>query len=44
MPTSVSDHAPDPGTANHDVWVLAGQSNMQGCGWLKGALAPDERV
>ena len=27
-----------------DVWVLAGQSNMEGCGWLEGALAPDERV
>jgi sialate O-acetylesterase len=27
-----------------DVWVLAGQSNMQGCGWLEGVLAPDERV
>jgi len=27
-----------------DVWVLAGQSNMQGCGWLEGALEPDERV
>jgi sialate O-acetylesterase len=29
---------------NLDVWVLAGQSNMQGCGWLEGALAPDQRV
>jgi sialate O-acetylesterase len=27
-----------------DVWVLAGQSNMEGCAWLQGALAPDERV
>lgn len=27
-----------------DVWVLAGQSNMQGCGLLSHALAPDERV
>lgn len=27
-----------------DVWVLAGQSNMQGCGWRRGALAPDPRV
>jgi sialate O-acetylesterase len=27
-----------------DVWVLAGQSNMQGCAWLRGALAPDPRV
>ena len=29
---------------NTDVWVLAGQSNMQGCGWIAGALAPDPRV
>lgn len=29
---------------NLDVWVLAGQSNMQGCGYLQGALEPDERV
>ena len=29
---------------NLDVWVLAGQSNMQGCGYLEGAPAPDERV
>jgi len=29
---------------NTDIWVLAGQSNMQGCGLLQGALAPDERV
>jgi hypothetical protein len=34
----------DPKTNQYDVWVLAGQSNMQGCGWLHGALAPDERV
>ena len=34
----------NPATQNHDVWVLAGQSNMQGCGWLAGALEPDERV
>lgn len=34
----------DPKTNDYDVWVLAGQSNMQGCGWLHGALAPDERV
>ncbi|MCE5276942.1 MAG: sialate O-acetylesterase [Planctomycetaceae bacterium] len=27
-----------------DVWVLAGQSNMQGCGWLDGCEQPDERV
>ena len=27
-----------------DVWVLAGQSNMQGAGWLEGALEPDDRV
>jgi sialate O-acetylesterase len=26
------------------MWVLAGQSNMQGCGWLAGALQPDQRV
>ena len=34
----------NPKTNDYDVWVLAGQSNMQGCGWLQGALAPDERV
>jgi hypothetical protein len=34
----------DPKTNGYDVWVLAGQSNMQGCGWLHGALAPDPRV
>lgn len=27
-----------------DVWVLAGQSNMQGVGELRGALPPDARV
>jgi len=27
-----------------DVWVLAGQSNMQGCGALVGVLEQDERV
>src|SRR5690606_13817201 len=27
-----------------DVWALAGQSNMQGCGLLAGALSPDARV
>ncbi len=27
-----------------DVWVLAGQSNMQGRAWLHGALSPDPRV
>ena len=27
-----------------DVWVLAGQSNMEGCGLLQDASAPDERV
>ena len=27
-----------------DVWVLAGQSNMQGCGWLARCLPPDESV
>lgn len=30
--------------ANLDVWVLAGQSNMQGYGLLRGALPPDPRV
>jgi sialate O-acetylesterase len=30
--------------ADLDVWVLAGQSNMQGCGLLDGALATDDRV
>jgi len=29
---------------NLDVWVLAGQSNMQGVSDLAGALPPDERV
>ena len=27
-----------------DVWVLAGQSNMQGFAWRQGALAPDPMV
>lgn len=27
-----------------DAWVLAGQSNMQGRAWLRGALQPDRRV
>ena len=27
-----------------DTWVLAGQSNMQGRAWLRGALQPDRRV
>lgn len=27
-----------------DIWILAGQSNMQGCGLLRGASEPDERV
>ena len=27
-----------------DVWVLAGQSNMQGCAWLHGGLDPDPRI
>ena len=31
-------------TASLNVWVLAGQSNMQGYGWRRGALAPDPRV
>ncbi|MBT3272652.1 MAG: sialate O-acetylesterase [Spirochaetales bacterium] len=34
----------DPRSAGHDIWVLAGQSNMQGCAWLDGALVPDPRV
>jgi sialate O-acetylesterase len=29
---------------NLDTWVLAGQSNMQGCGLRAGAMPPDERV
>ena len=33
-----------PGAGGYDVWVLAGQSNMQGCAWLEGALPPDKRV
>ncbi|HYF50843.1 MAG TPA: sialate O-acetylesterase [Planctomycetota bacterium] len=27
-----------------DVWILAGQSNMQGIGWMKWAEKPDPRV
>ena len=27
-----------------DIWILAGQSNMQGCGLLRGAPLPDPRV
>ena len=34
----------NPKNNGYDVWVLAGQSNMQGCGWLHGALPADERV
>ncbi len=34
----------NPKDGEYDVWVLAGQSNMQGCGWLKGAMAPDKRL
>jgi hypothetical protein len=34
----------DDRPADLDVWVLAGQSNMQGCGPLAGALPPDPRV
>jgi sialate O-acetylesterase len=34
----------NPATKGYDVWVLAGQSNMQGCGWLEGVLPPDPRV
>jgi len=30
--------------AGLDVWILAGQSNMQGVGELAGALAPSDRV
>lgn len=38
-------HIPDDAKTNEqDVWVLAGQSNMQGCGWLSGTLPPDARV
>lgn len=29
---------------NLDVWILAGQSNMEGCGSLVNTLPPDERV
>ncbi len=29
---------------NLDVWVMAGQSNMDGNGLLNGSLKPDERV
>ena len=34
----------NPAKADHDVWVLAGQSNMQGCGWLENAMTKDDRV
>lgn len=34
----------NPKTNGADVWVLAGQSNMQGAGWLQGGLHSDERV
>ncbi|MBN8216084.1 MAG: sialate O-acetylesterase [Spirochaetes bacterium] len=30
--------------AHADVWILAGQSNMEGCGYLSEALPPDPRV
>lgn len=30
--------------SNLDNWVLAGQSNMEGCGMVKDSLPPDERV
>lgn len=43
MSTSSPDVV-DPRAAGHDVWVLAGQSNMQGRAWLDGALPPDDRV
>ena len=41
MATSANEN---PMTNGYDVWVLAGQSNMQGCGWLEGVLQPDPRV
>jgi len=34
----------NPADEDHDVWVLAGQSNMHGFGWLEGATSPDPRV
>lgn len=30
--------------ANADIWVMAGQSNMEGCGYRREALPPDPRV
>ncbi|MCL5269600.1 MAG: sialate O-acetylesterase, partial [bacterium] len=32
---------PCPGA---DLWIMAGQSNMQGCGYLQHPIAPDPRV
>jgi sialate O-acetylesterase len=40
MSTPTLNHVPD----DLEVWVLAGQSNMFGCGLLCGALEPDARV
>lgn len=45
MSTPESGAVPaDLDVADLDVWVLAGQSNMRGCGLLTGVLEPDERV
>ena len=38
--TRAADYPPEA----MDVWILAGQSNMEGCGSLEGALEPDQRV
>lgn len=27
-----------------DIWILAGQSNMEGIGWMDGALPPKEQI
>jgi sialate O-acetylesterase len=40
MSTPTPNRAPD----DLQVWILAGQSNMFGCGLLEGALEPDARV
>jgi sialate O-acetylesterase len=40
MSTPATSRAPE----NLDVWILAGQSNMFGCGLLEGALKSDARV
>lgn len=43
MKSSRRASAPRP-PANADIWVMAGQSNMEGCGYRREALKPDRRV